>query len=79
MSVTFGQQISWTGRDRSKSAVTVKDYPTHQEALDAALKSAMAFGWTPPRWWQWWRWGDQDYTSRQNPTLEPVTQHPISE
>jgi hypothetical protein len=22
------------------------------------LRLALLSGWTPPRWWQWWRWND---------------------
>ncbi len=58
----WGQQVSWTGRNGEKSVVTVRDYDTPEAALEAALKSAVAFGWTRPRWWQWWRWHDFDYT-----------------
>lgn len=23
---------------------------------DDAIREAMSSGWTPPRWWQFWRW-----------------------
>lgn len=60
--MTFGQQIAWTERSGTKTVVSVDGYSTHKEALDIALRNAVAFGWTPPRWWQWWRWKDRDYT-----------------
>lgn len=72
--MNIGQQIAWNGRDGSRSVVTVEGYATHREALQAALRSAVAFGWTLPRWWQWWRRGDLDYTAivpEEPPTLTP--------
>jgi hypothetical protein len=24
-----------------------------------AFYLALAYGWTPPRWWQWWRWNEE--------------------
>lgn len=24
-------------------------------SADEAVKEATAFGWKPPRWWEWWR------------------------
>lgn len=63
-----GQQISWTLRNGT-SFVTVHDYPSREAALAAAIESARAFGWTPPRWWQWWRWGDFDYEKQLSKIL----------
>lgn len=50
-----GQTFTWTDRNGTVSRLTVGDHDTP----DAALKSATGLGWTPPKWWQWWRWGDQ--------------------
>lgn len=60
--MSYSQLISWTSRDGTRTTVTVTGHSTHREALYIALRDAVAFGWTPPRWWQWWRWGDRDYT-----------------
>lgn len=55
---TYGQTIRWTELNGTKSTVSVENCPTRQEALQSALRSAKAFGWTEPKWWQWWRWED---------------------
>lgn len=54
--VSYGRTIRWYGLDGSVSTFTVDKCETPQEALSEAITSAKAFGWTPPRWWQWWRW-----------------------
>jgi hypothetical protein len=36
-------------------AVTVSGCATPGEARREAWKEAEKNGWTPPRWWQWWR------------------------
>jgi hypothetical protein len=55
---TYGYSIEWTtwnGRQR----VTVTECSTPQEAYRETLDLAIRSGWTPPRWWQFWRWSDQ--------------------
>ena len=57
MTIQYGQTIEWSHRG-SKLSVTVNGCATPQEALGAAIRNAKLFGWTPPRWWQWWRWSE---------------------
>lgn len=33
--------------------------PTPEQARRRAVTHAVLHGWTPPRWWQWWRRHDQ--------------------
>ena len=58
MSITYSQSVRWTGRDGNVSVLTVNGYPTAEAAAAKAFHDAREFGWTPPRWWQWWRKGD---------------------
>jgi hypothetical protein len=58
--VTHGQEIIWS-HFGSRESVTVGGCDTREEAMREALKLAKESGWTPPRWWQWWRWGDRNY------------------
>lgn len=32
---------------------------TFEDARLKAEEMAWHSGWTNPRWWQWWRWGDR--------------------
>jgi hypothetical protein len=51
-------EIKWTDIDGSKSSVC-SDYHFHaRDARKEALRMARKWGWTYPRWWQWWRWED---------------------
>jgi hypothetical protein len=58
--ITHGQKIAWNDRN-GYHAVEVSGYATAEEAKAEAIISAGGLGWTPPKWWQWWRWGDRDY------------------
>lgn len=63
---TYGQQITW--RDPiSTVTVEVSGYSSPDAAFAAALDDAKAAGWTPPKWWQWWRWTE---SLRRDPTLD---------
>lgn len=51
----YGQKIKWTRCDGSPAAIFVGWFKTQEEARVAVIKAARRAGWTPPRWWQWWR------------------------
>lgn len=55
---TYGQTIHWTGWD-FESTVSVQGCSSSEEAFSEAVLTAKAMGWTPPRWWQWWRWSER--------------------
>jgi hypothetical protein len=52
------QSIKWTEFGGNRNEVMTDYHFTPREARKSALRSAIKSGWTPPRWWQWWRWGD---------------------
>jgi hypothetical protein len=54
----YGQEVRWTKFDGSKHTLEINDCDTLDEAVQTAFREAIKCGWTPPRWWQWWRWGD---------------------
>jgi hypothetical protein len=60
----YGMLVRWTGRDGRVNILRMGPYPTAQEAWDKALHHARALGWTPPKWWQWWRFGDYPRTDK---------------
>ncbi len=68
---TYGQRIQWTRKDGGVQAVEVEGYASPQEAMEAAFQSAIRWGWTRPRWWQWWRYDDIDYTKYLNRKVRP--------
>jgi hypothetical protein len=59
--VSYGQTISWRERGGVHRNISYADFDTPEEAYQEVMAAAKAYGWTPPRWWQWWRWGDLDY------------------
>jgi len=55
---TYGHTIVWR-HWRGSTSVTVDGCATPEQARDEAIRFAIQSGWTRPRWWQWWRWGDR--------------------
>ncbi len=53
----YGKTIRWTDWLGSH-VVSVDDCKTPEEANTKVYEFAREQGWTPPKWWQWWRWGD---------------------
>jgi len=70
----YGHQIMWNDFG-AKRSVSVCGFDTPEEAFEAALKVARISGWTYPRWWEIWRWGEnyrggfytQDYVKESKP------------
>lgn len=54
--ITHGQTITWTDFNGTRSSFEATGCVSAQAALREAIAGAKAFGWTPPKWWQWWRW-----------------------
>lgn len=53
--VGHGYYIQWNnGRD----SIMVSGCETPEEAYEKAIAFATQSGWTPPKWWQFWRWND---------------------
>lgn len=54
------RRIFWSSWDGScEIRVSAVDPSPTQDALDLeAWRLALASGWTPPRWWEFWRWTD---------------------
>ena len=74
---TYGQMMQWHdgyGRQR----IEVSGCSSLEEARASALHMALASGWTPPRWWQWWRWQDPAYpwAATYSPLTPPSARHP---
>lgn len=50
--------VSWTTLSGTKTTIEVKGAPSATAGYYAALVMAREDGWTPPRWWHWWRRDD---------------------
>jgi hypothetical protein len=58
MTIKYGQEITWTSITGDKARVSVDGGDLPEEAVAEAIKLAKRYGWTPPKWWQFWRWSD---------------------
>ena len=61
---SWGQEIRWTHRNGNVTISSTKGHPTEELAKAQAIENAKHFGWTPPKWWEYWRWDDTDFGSR---------------
>ena len=50
--------IQWRDHPNHFAEVTVEGPVRDEELWPIAKQRAIERGWTPPRWWQWWRWGE---------------------
>ncbi len=56
---TFGQSITWTEYGNGcVTTITVNGRESAEQARKDAIEDALYFGWTPVKWWQWWRSND---------------------
>ena len=55
--MTYGYRRSWYG-DGGKSTLAVSGFTSMNDAKTAWEREAGAFGYTPLRWWMFWRWGE---------------------
>ena len=56
--VVFGQSVRWTTLDGSVADVHTTGHTTMDAAQETGFRMATRMGWTPIRWWKFWRWGD---------------------
>lgn len=56
--MSHSARIHWTQSSGDRIVLTVADCMTRDDAQREVTDWARSAGWTPPRWWQFWRWGD---------------------
>ena len=54
----YSQTVRWTTIREGEQNISVGNSLTLGEAQESAFRWAIQLGWTPPKWWQFWRWGD---------------------
>jgi hypothetical protein len=54
---THGRSIEWRN-GYGLSRVDTSGHETREEAFAYVLPAAIQLGWTPPQWWQFWRWSE---------------------
>jgi hypothetical protein len=56
----YVQEIKWTIKPGHTKSISVEG--NEGQSLESVQAMAAAYakqwGWTPPKWWQWWRWND---------------------
>ena len=57
----YGQTITWHDSPDETSRVATDGCDSPEQALHEAMKAALLFGYTRPRWWQYWRWSESRF------------------
>lgn len=66
--ISYGFWIWWKPVPDQTSEVRVSNCSTLAEARELAMQSATRMGYSTPRWWQYWRWNEPDYSMPLSPT-----------
>lgn len=71
---TYGYRIKWSRWDGTWNQVETCNHFDPDTAKSCAFEIAKQTGWTPRKWWQLWRWSDEEApTMTTRYTLTPVT------
>jgi hypothetical protein len=59
LSQTYGYILVYTRRPCDPPSTYNMGGYASQSEMELARQGLMEMiGWTPPKWWQWWRWND---------------------
>ena len=77
--IIYGYRILWHDFNGGRSENIQFGFDTLGEAETKAWAQAKRVGWTPAKWWHWWRWNDiagviEDHTGLMK-TMDFVTLH----
>jgi hypothetical protein len=65
--VIHRRHFSWSPRPGETLSVSSGKHQTAEVANAEAREIALAMGYTPPRWRQWWRWGERPLPGQNEP------------
>jgi len=55
----YGYEISWTPKwGEGMQRIREDGFTSRSEMEQARRETIERIGWTPPKWWQWWRMND---------------------
>lgn len=56
--IIYGRSFKWTRLGGTVSTWGGSGYHTQEQCDRETFAHAISIGWTPPKWWQFWRWDD---------------------
>jgi hypothetical protein len=54
--IVYSFTIRWYEFNGTMTAIRAESTLSMGDAISKSFADAKECGWTPPRWWQWWRW-----------------------
>lgn len=58
MLTTYGYTVRWKDFDGTLHTVKIIEMRSMEDAKRYAFECAKKQGYTPRKWWQWWRWDE---------------------
>lgn len=56
--IGHGYTVIWTEFSGNRTQIHSCGFPTREDMERNREADLKRFDWTPPRWWQFWRWHD---------------------
>ena len=53
----YGYRFTWRGHETSAFGFECK-----RASHESLAETLVSWGWTPPKWWEFWRWGERKPT-----------------
>lgn len=77
---TYGYDLIWHDRPGGTMAVATRGHLSAAEAFQDAMARAIRLGYERPRWWQWWRRGENnEYVPPADHRVECPTEPDLGE
>jgi hypothetical protein len=65
--IKYGQTIRWTNFWKTEEfEISVTGCDSLEKAKQIALEDAKQMGWSPRKWWRWWRRRDTNIKEAKN-------------
>tara|TARA_R110000782_G_scaffold83527_1_gene163554 strand:- start:186 stop:380 length:195 start_codon:yes stop_codon:yes gene_type:complete len=55
----FGYDFAWVESPGALCRTSAKYFSTKEESDASFRRALVGMGYTPPKWWQYWRWGER--------------------
>lgn len=75
MTILYGYKCTFIGSDGGTVTIESDGFRTHEEARRDAFYVAKRLGYYPPKWFEFWRWGEASLL-REAARLETKDTHP---
>lgn len=69
--ITYGYQVAFTRSPGDRVIYEGTGFPSREAMREERTALLREICWKPPKWWQWWRWGDTRVIAGYANSAEP--------